>query len=53
MIIYRGEETINKTDKSPGDIECYSNWKKDDTANYITFLIRIELMVSTKNIYYI
>lgn len=41
MIIYRGEETIHKADKSPGDIECYSDGKKDDTANCITFRIRM------------
>lgn len=39
MIIYRGEETINKPNKSPCDIECYCNGKKDDTAYYITLIV--------------
>lgn len=32
MIVYRREETVNKADKSPGDIECYCDGKKDHTA---------------------
>jgi len=41
MIIYRGEETVNKANKSPCDIECYCDRKEDDTANYIEFLVRM------------
>lgn len=43
MIIYWGEETIHKFDKKPSDIECYSHRKKDDTANHVTFRIRIHI----------
>lgn len=39
MIIHRGEKTINKPNKSPCDIECYCNGKKDHTAYYVTLLI--------------
>jgi hypothetical protein len=44
LIVYRGEETINKPNKSPCDIECYCNWKKDDTAYDITLLFLIRMV---------
>lgn len=40
MIIDRREETIHKTNKTPRNVERDCYWKKNDTANNASYIMK-------------